>query len=119
MDDVQTVTIFRSWVELAAILDTDEERGKFYHAVCEYSLYGKIPELDSKLNAFFTIMRPSIDKSNKRKIAQQNANKSAKRFAKRFAEYRRTATAAKVNTSQKEKSGQIVFRNAAGSSAMQ
>ena len=73
MDDVQTVTIFRSWVELAAILDTDEERGKFYHAVCEYSLYGKIPELDSKLNAFFTIMRPSIDKSNKRKIAQQKS----------------------------------------------
>lgn len=69
--EIETVTIFRTWVEIAASLKSDAERGKLYHAVCEYSLYGKEPQLTGILNTFFTLMRPSIDKSNKRKIAQQ------------------------------------------------
>ena len=71
METIQTVTIFRTWVEIAAALKTDAERGKLYHAICEYALYGKEPELDGALAAFFTLMRPTIDKSNKRKAAQQ------------------------------------------------
>lgn len=71
--DIETVTIFRTWVEIAAALKTDAERGKLYHAICKYSLYGKEPQLDGILNTYFTIMRPSIDKSNKRKIAQQKS----------------------------------------------
>lgn len=70
-DELQTVTIFRTWVQIAASLRSDAERGKLYHALCEYSLYGKEPQLEEHLQAFFTLMRPSIDKSNRRKKAQQ------------------------------------------------
>lgn len=68
--DVQTVTIFRTWVQIAAALKNDAERGRLYHAICEYSLDGKEPNLEEHLQAFFTLMRPSIDKSNRRKAAQ-------------------------------------------------
>lgn len=71
--EIETVTIFRTWVEIAAALPSNAERGKLYHAVCEYSLYGKEPQLTGILNTYFTLMRPSIDKSNKRKIAQQKS----------------------------------------------
>ena len=73
MDEIQTVTIFRTWVEIAATLKTDAERGKLYHAICEYALFGKEPQLEGGLQAFFTLMRPSIDKSIQRKIAQQKS----------------------------------------------
>lgn len=73
MDDIQTVTIFRTWVEIAATLKTDAERGKLYHAICEYALFGREPQLEGGLQAFFTLMRPSIDKSIQRKIAQQKS----------------------------------------------
>lgn len=73
MDDVQSVTIFRNWVELAEELPNDEERGKFYHAICQYSLYGQEPELSGMMKHFFSLIKPIIDKSNKRKIAQQKS----------------------------------------------
>ena len=71
--EIETVTIFRNWVELAASLKTDSERGKLYHAVCEYSLYGKEPELEGLLLTCFKLIQPVINKSNKRKIAQQKS----------------------------------------------
>ena len=73
MDDVQSVTVFRNWVELAEELPNDEERGKFYHAICQYSLYGQEPELSGMMKHFFSLIKPIIDKSNKRKIAQQKS----------------------------------------------
>ena len=73
--EIETVTIFKSWVEIASIL-TDEDRGRLYHALCLYSLYDQEPDLDSRLTAFFTLMRPTIDKSNKRKLAQQKGLQS-------------------------------------------
>lgn len=69
--EIQTVTIFRTWVEIAATFRTDADRGKFYQAICEYSLFGKAPELPAELAPFFTLLKPTIDKSNKRKTAQQ------------------------------------------------
>ena len=71
--ELQTVTIFRTWVELASTLKGDAERGRLYHAICLYSLCGIEPDLESDLKPFFNIMRPSIDKSNKKKIAQQKS----------------------------------------------
>lgn len=73
MDNIQTVTIFRTWVEIAATLKTDAERGKLYHSICEYALFGSEPQLEGGLQAFFTLMRPSIDKSIQRRIAQQKS----------------------------------------------
>ena len=71
--DIETVTIFRNWIELAAMLPTDEKRGKFYHAICEYSLYGKEPQLEGLLMTYFKLIQPVVDKSNKRKLAQQKS----------------------------------------------
>lgn len=69
-NEIQTATIFRTWVELAESL-TDSDRGKFYHAICRYALFGEEPELNGVMNAYFALIRPTIDKSNRRKIAQQ------------------------------------------------
>lgn len=69
-NEIQTATIFRTWVELAESL-TDSDRGKFYHAICRYALFGEEPQLNGVMNAYFALIRPTIDKSNRRKIAQQ------------------------------------------------
>lgn len=74
--DIQTVTIFRTWVDIAATFRSDADRGKFYQAICEYSLFGKAPELPAELAPFFTLLKPIIDKSNKRKSAQQKGLKT-------------------------------------------
>lgn len=79
--NIEAVTIFRTWVDVADTLPSDEARGRLYHAICRYALYGEEPQLDGALNAYFTLMRPSIDKSTKRRAAvdkyqqkrQQNA----------------------------------------------
>lgn len=71
MSDYETVTIFRTWVEIAEALKTDAERGRLYHAICRYSLYGEPPKLEGLLGTYFTLMQPSIDKSNKRRTAQR------------------------------------------------
>ena len=69
-NEIQTATIFRTWVELAESL-TDSDRGKFYHAICRYALFGEEPQLNGVMNAYFALIRPTIEKSNRRKIAQQ------------------------------------------------
>lgn len=71
--ELQTVTIFRNWVELAADLPSDKERGQFYHAVCQYALDGTEPELSGILKHYFTLIRPVLDKSAKRKKAQEKS----------------------------------------------
>lgn len=79
--NIEAVTIFRTWVDVAEALKSDEERGRLYHAICRYALYGEEPQLDGALNAYFTLMRPSIDKSAKRRAAvekyQQNRQQNA------------------------------------------
>lgn len=69
-NEIQTATIFRTWVELAESL-TDSDRGKFYHAICRYALFGEEQQLNGVMNAYFALIRPTIEKSNRRKIAQQ------------------------------------------------
>ena len=69
-NEIQTATIFRTWVELAESL-TDSDRGKFYHAICRYALFGEEPQLNGVMNAYFALIRPTIEKSSRRKIAQQ------------------------------------------------
>ncbi|WP_176013635.1 DUF6291 domain-containing protein [Victivallis sp. Marseille-Q1083] len=69
MPAIETVTVFRTWVEVADALKSDAERGKLYHAICRYALYGESPQLDGLLSTYFTLMQPSIDKSAKRKAA--------------------------------------------------
>jgi hypothetical protein len=80
---VKTCTIFESWAMVAETL-SDEQKGRYYHAIIRYALYGEEPELESPLNAFFALIQPVIDKSNNRKIAgakggsklKQNASKT-------------------------------------------
>ena len=70
------VTILRIWVDFAESLPSDAERGQLYHAVCCYSLYGRIPKLSGLLKTGFELMRPEIDKSNLRRKAQRAGVKS-------------------------------------------
>ncbi|MBS1369757.1 MAG: hypothetical protein HPZ91_07340 [Lentisphaeria bacterium] len=76
MSDYETATIFRTWVEIADSLKTDAERGRLYHAICRYSLYGEPPKLEGLLGSYFTLMQPTIDKSNRRKAAQSKSIQS-------------------------------------------
>lgn len=69
-DEFQSITIFRNWIELAGELPTDADRGKFYHAICKYSIDGIEPDLTGILKHFFVLIKPVIDKSNKRRSAQ-------------------------------------------------
>lgn len=69
---IETVTVFRTWIDLAETLKTDAERGRLYHAICRYALIGERPTLEGALASFFELMRPSIDKSVKRKKAAAN-----------------------------------------------
>lgn len=78
----ETVTIFRSWVEIAEALPSDAARGRLYHAICRYALDGKQPALDGVLKSYFTLMQPSIDKSNRRRFAQERS--AAKRSEKKL-----------------------------------
>ena len=69
-DEFQSITIFRNWIDLADELPADADRGKFYHAICKYSIDGIEPDLTGILKHFFVLIKPVIDKSNKRRSAQ-------------------------------------------------
>ena len=63
-----SVTVYENWVKVADTLK-DSQKGQFYTAIAHYALYGEEPELPAPLDAFFELLRPSIDVSNARKQA--------------------------------------------------
>lgn len=67
-DNINTVTVFRSWVD---VIDTlpDTQKGRLYSAIMRYALDGTEPHLEPTLKALFELMRASIDISRKRKKA--------------------------------------------------
>lgn len=73
--ETKTVTVYESFVKAAQSL-SDVQRGKFYHAIMLYSLYGEEPELDDKILVFFELIRPVLDKSKMRKTAGQIGGKT-------------------------------------------
>lgn len=73
--ETKTVTVYESFVKAAQSL-SDVQRGKFYHAIMLYSLYGEEPELDDKISVFFELIRPVLDKSKMRKTAGQIGGKT-------------------------------------------
>ena len=75
MEEVRYVTIFESFVRVADTLN-DAEQGRLYRAITHYALDGEEPKLDTKLNAFFTLMKPVLDKSIARKAAGKKGGKS-------------------------------------------
>ena len=70
---VDAVTIARAWIAIADTLRDDEQRGLFYSAVCHYAVDGRIPNLKGNLKIFFDLIRPDIDKSRARRLAQQKS----------------------------------------------
>lgn len=75
-----SVTVLKSFVDAADQMG-DAERGRFYHALCRYSLYGEEPEkLAGMAGICFNLVKPVIDKSNQRRNAQHSA--AAKRRRK-------------------------------------
>ena len=81
---VKTCTIFESWAMVAETL-SDEQKGRFYHAIIRYALYGEEPNLEPPLNAFFALIQPVIDKSNNRKVAGAKGGAKAKQADKQNA----------------------------------
>ena len=98
MNNIKTVTIFESWVQVAETLN-NEQKGEFYHAIMRYALYGEEPELTPPLDAFFSLVRPVIDKSNNRKIAGSKGGKNKQNSSKTQAKFKQTI---KQNASEEE-----------------
>jgi hypothetical protein len=91
MNNIKTVTIFESWVQVAETLN-NEQKGEFYHAIMRYALYGEEPELTPPLDAFFSLVRPVIDKSNNRKIAGAKGGKNKQNSSKTQAKFKQNAS---------------------------
>jgi len=70
MMQIDSVNIARAWVEIADSL-SDEDRGRFYHAICRYAMHGEEPQFGGLLKTFFVLIQPQIDKSCKTKKAQK------------------------------------------------
>lgn len=73
--ETKTVTVYESFVKAAQSL-SDAQRGKFYHSIMLYSLYGEEPELDDRISVLFELIRPVLDKSKMRKTAGQIGGKT-------------------------------------------
>ena len=78
MQEVNGITIYRDWVEVANTLKSDAERGQFYHSIALYSIYRIEPQLTGLQKIFFDLIRPQIDKSQKSRIAQQKGAQNRK-----------------------------------------
>lgn len=99
---IKTVTIYDSWIKVADLL-TDEQKGQFYHAIMHYALLGEEPELDAPLDAFFTLIKPNIDKSNSRKIAGSNGGKNKQNSSKTQAKFKQNASKSEVCLNEDDK----------------
>lgn len=71
MQEVNGITIYRDWVDVANTLKSDAERGQFYHSIALYSIYRIEPQLTGLQKIFFDLIRPQLDKSQKFRLAQQ------------------------------------------------
>ena len=45
---------------------TPEDKAVLFDAICEYGLYGKVPELQGALAGMFELLKPQLDKNNQR-----------------------------------------------------
>lgn len=99
---IKTVTIYESWVKVADIL-TDEQKGQFYHAIIRYALYGEEPELAAPMDAFFTLIKPSVDKSNARKTAGSNGGKNKQNSSKTQAKRKQNSSKNEVCLNEDDK----------------
>ena len=80
-------TFFASYYEAIEELD-DKTRLKVYDMICRYALYGEIIESENPIEkSLFTIIKPFIDSSEKRRsggapVGNQNARKTTKKQPK-------------------------------------
>lgn len=61
-------TFFGSFYDAMRVL-SDKERLALYDAIVEYGLYSVVPVLDGVPAALFSLMRPNIDGSNRKRAA--------------------------------------------------
>ena len=101
MDNVFSVTIYDSWVKVADTLK-DAQKGQFYTAIAHYALYGEEPKLKSPLDAYFALIRASIDTSNARKQAGSNGGKKSKANGKQNGKQNASKTQAKTEANGKQ-----------------
>ena len=62
---MDSFVFYRSFFEAISKLPT-EYRLELYEAICQYSLYGEVPELSAISQAILILIKPNIDASKKR-----------------------------------------------------
>jgi len=71
--EIISLTFFKDWHELAKKYKlTKEQYGEVVYAMCEYSFYGKVAELEPPAGMMFEMSKPYIKSSNKKKIEGHN-----------------------------------------------
>lgn len=68
MEDRNCFTFFASFFDAMRVL-SPEDRLKMYDAIVEYGLFGVVPDLTGVPRALFSLMKPNIDNSNKKRDA--------------------------------------------------
>lgn len=56
-------TFFKSYFEAIEALNDDDQKLQLYRAICEYSIYGREPELEGTAKAVFIAFKPNLDSS--------------------------------------------------------
>lgn len=62
-------TFYESFHESIQNLKTNKEKLQAYEMICEYALYGKLPELEDKKSstlAIFSVCRPILNRARQR-----------------------------------------------------
>lgn len=66
MENRKQFTFYASFHEAAQALQSTEERGALYGAICDYALYGIEPQISGMAAAMFALIRPNLDASRRK-----------------------------------------------------
>lgn len=66
MEERKQFTFYASFHEAAQALQSPEERGALYGAICDYALYGTEPHISGMAAAMFALIRPNLDASRRK-----------------------------------------------------
>lgn len=65
MKTIANTIIFKTWFDIAEKMQTNAERGQFYHGICRYAFTGVEPRFTGMMNTYFELIKPLIDKKKK------------------------------------------------------
>lgn len=77
MQEVESFVFYRSYREALECLSPREQLETLL-AICDYALYGTMPELSGVAHAIFTMARPTIDANRKRRESGKRGGRPKK-----------------------------------------